>query len=46
MILVLASLPVHSLTMVVYVLVVVWGFVLYVCESSIFVGGSVMVMVL
>ena len=45
-ILVLASLPVHSLTMVVCVLVVVWGFVLYMCESSIFVGGSMMVIVL
>ena len=44
-ILVLASLPVHSLTMVVCVLVVVWGCVLYVCESSIFVGGSMMVIV-
>ena len=46
LILVLASLPVHSLTMVVCVLVVVCGFVLYVCESSIFVGGSMMVIVL
>ena len=42
----LASLPMHGLTMVVRVLVVVWRFVLYVCESLIFVGGSVMVMVL
>ena len=46
MILVLASLPVHRLTLVVYVLVVVWGCVLYVCESLKFEGGTVMVMVL
>ena len=45
MILLLASLPVHSLTMVVYVLVVVGGCVLLVCESLKFVGGTMMVMV-
>ena len=39
------SLPVHSLTLVVYVLVVVWGCVLYVCEPLKFEGETVMVIV-
>ena len=47
MILVLASLHVHSLTLVVYVLVVCVGMLLYVCIKSLkFEGGTVMVMVL
>ena len=45
MILVLASLPVHSLILVVYVFVVVWGCVLYACESLKCEGGAMVVMV-
>ena len=46
MILVLAFLPVLSLTQVVCVLVVMWGCALYVCESLKLESGTVMVMVL
>ena len=45
MILLLASLPVHNLTLVVCGLVVVWGCVLLVGESLKFEGGAMMVMV-
>ena len=42
---VLASLPVHSLTMVACMLVVVWGCVLYVCESLNYESVAMVVMV-
>ena len=45
MILFLASLSVQSLTLVVYVLVVVGACVLYMCEPLKFEGGTMMVMV-
>ena len=41
----LQYLTVQSLTLVVYVRVVVWGCVLYVCEPLNFEGGTMMVMV-
>ena len=43
--LVLASHRVRSLTLIAYVLVVVWGCVLYVCESLKFESETMMVMV-